>query len=142
MKKLVLDTNTIISALFWQGHPRKILNLIKAGKYELLTSYEIEKELIRVLHYEKFGLNSKEILPIIIDYRGYSKRILISSQVSLIKDDPTDNIFLDCARDGHANFIISGDHHLLDLNSYESIPIVNSATFLKLELKWIEGELN
>ena len=135
MKKLVLDTNTIISALFWQGHPREILNLIKAGKYELLTSNEIEKELMRVLHYKKFGLNSNEILPIIIDYRSYSKRIHITSQVSLIKDDPTDNIFLDCARDGHANFIISGDHHLLDLKIYENISIVNSTTFLTLESK-------
>lgn len=142
MKRLVLDTNTIISALFWQRNPREILNMVKAGKYELLTSHAIEKELIRVLSYPKFGLNADEILPIIIDYRSYSKLINVISKVTRIMDDPTDNIFLECAKDGNANFIITGDHHLLDLKIYENIPIVNSAAFLNLELEWTEGDLN
>lgn len=135
MKRLVLDTNTVISALFWKGNPREILNLIKAGKYELLTSHEIEKELIRVLSYRKFGLNADEIFPIIIAYQSYSKLIDVISQVTLIKDDPTDNIFLECAKYGDADFIISGDHHLLDLKVYDNIPIINSTTFLNLVLK-------
>ena len=84
MKRLVLDTNTIISALFWQGNPRKILDIITAGKYIMLSSAEMEHELIRVLGYPKFGLTPKEIYPI--------------------------NIFLECAIDGNADYIISGDH--------------------------------
>ena len=40
MIKIVLDTNTIISALFWEGNPRRILNLVKGGQYKLITSHE------------------------------------------------------------------------------------------------------
>jgi len=52
--------------------------------------------------------------------------------VSAIVDDPSDNIYLACAVEGHANFIVSGDHHLTDLKTYLGIPIVNPANFLKL----------
>ena len=133
MKSIVLDTNIIISALFWKGNQRQILNLVKAGKYETLTSIEIERELIRVLGYPKFGLTPAEILPIINDYRNYTKKVLVTSQINKVIEDPTDNIFLNCAVDGNADYIISGDHHLLNIGSYESIIIVTSEEFLKLE---------
>ena len=126
MKKIVLDTNTVISALFWEGKPRRILNLVKIGKYRLLTSSEIEVELIRVLGYPKFGLTSQEILPIIIDYKTYAYNVNITTQIKLIKEDPTDNIFLECAVAGHADCIVSGDHHLLDLfilNNYNNMTL-------------------
>jgi len=133
VKSIVLDTNIIISALFWKGNQRQILNLVKAGKYETLTSIEIERELIRVLGYPKFGLTPAEILPIINDYRNYTKKVLVTSQINKVIEDPTDNIFLNCAVDGNADYIISGDHHLLNIGSYESIIIVTSEEFLKLE---------
>ena len=133
MKKIVLDTNTIISAHFWKGNPRKILDLVKAGRYSLLTSEEIGQELIRVLGYPKFGLTPQEILPIVADYSNYSKSIRVKSRVDVIKADPTDNIFLACAKDGLVDYIVSGDHHLLDLMTFLKIPIVTSRDFLKLE---------
>lgn len=133
MKKIVLDTNAIISALFWKGNPRRILDSVKAGKYKLLTSTQIEEELIRVLGYPKFGLTAQEILPIIIDYRLYTFKIQINTRLDIIKEDPTDNIFLECAQNGKADYIISGDHHLLDLKTYLKIPIVRPKDFLNLE---------
>ncbi|MFQ5864486.1 MAG: putative toxin-antitoxin system toxin component, PIN family [bacterium] len=135
MKKIVLDTNTIISALFWRGNPRKILDLVKAGYYTLLSSAEIERELIRVLGYPKFGLTPQEILPIIIDYSTYAKKMKVTSTISIIKKDPTDNIFLACAIDGKADYIVSGDHHLLELQTFRKIPIVTPKNFLILENK-------
>lgn len=135
MKKIVLDTNTIISALFWRGNPRKILDLVKAGYYTLLSSAEIERELIRVLGYPKFGLTPQEILPIIIDYNTYAKKMKVTSTISIIKKDPTDNIFLACAIDGKADYIVSGDHHLLELQTFRKIPIVTPKNFLILENK-------
>ncbi|MFQ5641577.1 MAG: putative toxin-antitoxin system toxin component, PIN family [bacterium] len=133
MKKIVLDTNTVISAHFWKGNPRKILDLVKAGRYALLTSEEIGKELIRVLGYPKFGLTSQEILPIVADYSIYAKSIKVKSRVDVIKADPTDNIFLACAKDGGVDYVVSGDHHLLDLKTFLKIPIVTPKNFLKLE---------
>lgn len=129
----MLDTNTVISGQFWQGSPRRVLELVKAGRYQSLTSTEIEKEFIRVLAYPKFGLSPPEILPIVADYRAYSKKVNVSSKVEAVKHDLTDNIFLACAVDGNADYIISGDHHLLDLGSFQEIPIVTSKEFLQRE---------
>lgn len=128
----MLDTNTVISALFWKGNPRKILDGVRSAQYQLLSSSDIEKELIRVLAYPKFGLSPIEILPIINEYRAYALNVRISSSVDLIKEDPTDNIFLECAKDGNANYIILGDYHLLDLGTFEKIPIVSATEFLSL----------
>jgi len=47
--------------------------------------------------------------------------------------DPTDNIFLECALDGGANSIISGDKHLLDIEVYKGIEIVRAREFLLKE---------
>jgi len=132
-KKVVLDTNVTISAMFWKGYPREIYENIKKGKVILLSSIEIEKELIRVLSYEKFGLTPFEILPIINDFRKHAVLIEIKSTIKIILEDSTDNIFLNCAIDGDADYIISGDKHLLNLKRYKNIEIVKSKDFLLKE---------
>lgn len=50
--------------------------------------------------------------------------------VEVIAQDPDDNKFLACAIEGEADYIVSGDHHLLDLGSYRCIPILRPAAFL------------
>ena len=47
--------------------------------------------------------------------------------------DPTDNIFLECALDGGASSIISGNRHLLDIEVYKGIEIVSAKEFLSKE---------
>ena len=130
MKRIVLDTNVTISALFWKGPPRKVFDLVKDGKIILLLSTRIEAELIRVLAYSKFGLTSAEIFPIIKHLRTHSHFVEEKSNIEIIKDDPTDNIFLECAIDGNADYIISGDRHLLNLGNYESKRIITARGFL------------
>lgn len=49
----------------------------------------------------------------------------------VVKDDPDDNRVLECAIKGKANYIISGDRHLVKLGSYGGILIVNARTFLE-----------
>jgi len=53
-------------------------------------------------------------------------------ETSVIEEDPSDNIYLECAIESGADFIISGDHHLTDFGTYEGIRIMNPATFLKI----------
>lgn len=139
MKKVVLDTNVTISALFWKGPPRVIYDLIRDGKLFMLLSAEMEKEFIRVLGYPKFGLTAQEIPPFIRDLRMHSSFIETSSRIIAIPADPTDNIFLDCAVDGKADYIISGDKHLLDLYSYNGVQILKARDFLIKEGYLIEG---
>ena len=130
---MVLDTNVTIAAFFWKGHPRAVYELIRDRKVVMLLSSDMEKELIRVMGYSKFGLSSKEIPPFIRNLRGHTEPVTTTSKVSAIDADPADNIFLECAADGEADYIISGDKHLLDLGSYKGIHILKAKEFLVKE---------
>jgi len=133
LKRVVLDTNVTISAFFWSGHPRTIYDLIRKRKIIMLVSSNMENELIRVLGYSKFGLLPKEILPFIKSLRSNAKYVKTSSNISVITADTTDNIFLDCAVDGRADYIVSGDKHLLNVGIYNGIQILKVKDFLVKE---------
>lgn len=133
MKKIVLDTNVTISALFWGGPPRDIYELIRSGKLTMLVSEEMEHELIRVLGYDKFGLSAAEIMPLISNILTHAYPITPLQTLHVIAADPTDNIFLECAVEGGADYIVSGDKHLLDLVEYKGIPIVRARDLMARE---------
>lgn len=130
MKRIVLDTNVTISAFFWRGYPRTVYDLIRKGEITLLSSLRIEEEFIRVLAYTRFGLSSTEMLPIINELRRYVHFVETKSNVDIIKKDSTDNVFIECALDGKADYIISGDIHLLNIGSYKGVQIVRAKDFL------------
>jgi putative PIN family toxin of toxin-antitoxin system len=133
VKKVVLDTNVTISALFWEGNPRKIYDLVRHGNLIMLLSDDMEKEFIRVLGYGKFALSPQEVMPFLRNLRTHAQHVDTESKISIVIADPTDNIFLECALDGGANSIISGDRHLLDIEIYEGIEIVRAREFLLKE---------
>jgi len=54
------------------------------------------------------------------------------NEVCVIEDDPDDNIVLECGLEGKANYIISGDEHLLKLKKYEGTIIVKAQEFLDI----------
>ena len=58
----------------------------------------------------------------------------------MIKDDPADDKYLECAIEGMADFIVSGDHHLTDLETFQKIRIVNPAAFLRIINKGHSGD--
>jgi len=130
LKRVVLDTNVTISAFFWKGYPRLIYDQIRERRHVMLLSNEMEKEFIRVLGYEKFDLAPKEIPSFIKNLRSHAEFVETSTKVSVIVADPTDNIFLECAIDGRADYIISGDSHLLNLGEYTGIQILKPKEFL------------
>ena len=55
--------------------------------------------------------------------------------VDIIKDDPSDNKYLAGAYEGEADYIISGDHHLLDIETYQGIAVVKAKAFLNVWVK-------
>lgn len=129
MKRVVFDTNVSIASFFWNGYPRKIYELVKSNEIKLFYSKTILEELIRVLAYKKFGLTTDEILPIANDFITTAQLVDVVSEIKIITQDPTDNMFLECAEDSKADYIISGDHHLLDLKKYNNIQIVKPKDF-------------
>ena len=103
------------------------------GELTLYVSSEIINEIIEVMNYPKFNfsLQKKQRLMSIIEH----KAIIVnpSERIQVIKDDPTDNMFLECAIEARANFLISGDKHLLALGQFRFVKIVTPADFLQGE---------
>jgi len=131
-RKVVFDTNILISGYLWKGSPRRAIDKVRCGEWIHLVSEETIEELIRVLAYAKFGLKPEEIEPIIRDLMAISEYVEVRSKIDLVKADPTDNVFLNLAIDGEAEVIVSGDHHLLDLKEFNDIPIISVRKFLGL----------
>jgi probable toxin-antitoxin system toxin component, PIN family len=130
MLRVVVDTNVYISAIFWGGNPRHIIDLGRDGKIQTFTSENIEQEISDKLM-TKFGLNSDDAGRVMADFSTFTKPIKVSRRIHVVKDDSDDDKFIECAVECGAEFIISGDKHLLKMKRYKGIDIMNAATFLK-----------
>ena len=122
---IVIDTNVVISAILFGGVPGKLIDLWKTGRMVPLITEEIMTEYIRVLAYPKFKLSEEEINYIIHKEILPFFKVVKSVQGSpIIKKDPDDDKFIQCAEAGKAKIIISGDRHLLALKSHHNIKIL------------------
>jgi putative PIN family toxin of toxin-antitoxin system len=128
----VIDTNVVISAILFGGGPGKLIDLWKKGHITPLITEEIMAEYIRVLAYPKFELSEEEINYIIHqEILPFFKVVKSVSGPAIIKKDPDDDKFIQCAEVGNAKIIISGDRHLLALKSHHGIKILTPAQFFK-----------
>lgn len=133
MKKVVVDTNVIISGLGWRGDEREILEKIINGTLTIVLNKEILDELIDVLSRPKFKFipvtKKAELLKYLVELADI---VHPTQKFHVIKDDPSDNKFLEAAVAGNVQYIISGDSHLLKLKKFRGIRIVNAGEFLKV----------
>lgn len=133
VRRVVLDTNVLVSALLFTGKLSKIVDLWRQGKVIPLISRETFEELRAVLEYPKFSLAPDEIQSIIEnEILPFFEVVEIKENIRGICRDPGDDKFLACALSGSAHFILSGDKDLIDLKSYKTIRIIKTSEFLKL----------
>lgn len=134
-KKVVLDTNVLISSLLKpKSKAREIYRLALRREIELYTSAYLINELSRVLEYPKFGFEKLQKEVFTKNLRRVAT-ILVNSglRIDLIKEDPPDNRFLECAAEAKVDYLISGDNkHLLPLKNFQGIRIISPSEFLKL----------
>ena len=131
MLKVVLDTNILISAILFGGKPRQILEKAIRGEIRLCISEPILDELKGVLQRSKFDYSPEMIQVILKELMGVSDFVNASKTIDVVLEDPEDNRILECAVEAEANYIITGDFHLLKLSRYRDIEIVNAFTFLE-----------
>jgi len=129
--RIVIDTNVYISAIFWGGKPREVLELGRNGRISIFTSSEIQFEIERKLK-TKFGIDEQEVAQILLDYSMFTLPIKPLKKISVVKEDPDDDKFLECALAAKAGYIVSGDKHLLDLRNHQGIQIMKVAKFLEI----------
>ncbi len=129
MLRVVPDTNVLVSATIVQGKQFEILRLAKLGKIKLIVSPEIIKEFEEVISREKFGFTKEQIVHATKQILEIAEIIIPQKKLEIIKEDPDDNMILECASESNADYIISGDPHLLAVKSYGNIEIVNATNF-------------
>jgi uncharacterized protein len=130
--RVVIDTNVFISGIFWKGPPRKILLEWRINKFQMVLSADILNEYRRVVDemsqkrgpidvddlFEVVGLNSILVQPV-----RFARPVC---------KDPDDDMFLEAAISGEAEYIVTGDKKLLELNGYGYIAVLTPGAFLKL----------
>lgn len=138
----VLDTNVLVSGLISpHGAPARILAAWREEKFELVVSDPILREAGEVLNREKIRRYYQSVdadLPVklIAGLRRFARLVPGQIKVGLIEADPTDNMFLSAALEARADFLVTGDHHLLQLKTFEGTSILRPAEFLAVLEKY------
>jgi putative PIN family toxin of toxin-antitoxin system len=129
MLKVVIDTNVFISALYLpESRPAEVVFMARRRKKILnFISPEILKEVERIIR-EKLLWDNAKTRNAVRMIRDFSKVVLPKVRLAVIADDP-DNRILECSLEGQADYIISGDKHLLNLKNYQGITIVTPGDF-------------
>lgn len=128
---IVCDTNVLISGVLFGGHAREILQLASRGVLINFISPDILREAERVLGRSKFGLRPQHVLEIMALFKDTFEIVTPSLEVQAIQSDPEDNHVIEAALAARAEFIISGDKHLLKLAKWEGVHVVSPAQFVK-----------
>lgn len=132
--KIVIDTNVLISGVFFGGFPGKILTSVVGKRITACATAEIVneyEEIVEEMIDRKQGdLNKNILVPLI-------KVLEIVDPISTVQvsRDPDDDKFIECAKDAGALYIVSGDKDLLVLRQYEDIKIITAAEFCENFLK-------
>ena len=132
--KIVLDTNVLVSALIKSGKPRELIFEIVRKKVQVVTSEKILEEFIEVT--EDLGIrryvSDGDVIEFLRVIGNLANVIRVRSKFKVIKEDPDDDVVLRTAHDGRAEYIVSGDRHLLSLKKFKGAKIVTVSQMLNI----------
>lgn len=130
--RVVIDTNVFVSS-FFGGNPRKVIDYWFSGRLTLCVSKPILEEYFDVLG--RFELDDNALLMKLMSLIERSANILFvknPKENQWIKDDPKDNKFIACALALKADYIISGDSHLIRAKKAGNVKILTPSAILSL----------
>jgi putative PIN family toxin of toxin-antitoxin system len=134
MIRAVLDANVFVSGILnAKGTPGQVLDAWRAEQFQLLISPPILEELERVLYYPKIATRHGWSQAMVQQFLFRLTTIAITTPGDLVLsvvDDSSDNRYLECAVEGNATHLVSGDRDLLELGHFEGIAIVTPQAFL------------
>ena len=134
--RVVLDTNIWLSGIFWQGNPYKIIKIGEQKKIEIIISRDIIEEILEVLNrdhrFQKLIADRKAAINDLIKTTLFiSTLVEPKTKISFVEEDSDDNKILEAAMEGKADYIVSGDRHLLEIGKFNGIKIMKARSFLE-----------
>jgi len=134
MPRVVLDTNVLISALIRDGKPRKLLLKAYEDRYSLILSSKMLEEFFEVSRrkYLRQFLSEKDVVRFSRMLANVAQFVQMKSKFKVVLEDPDDDFVLRTAYDGKAEYVVTGDKHLLGLKQFRGIRIVSVNEMLAL----------
>lgn len=130
--KVVIDNNVFISGFGWNGKPEEILKLLQDDHIVNYITSEIFEELRRVISYPKLNFSESLQIKILEFVLFHSECVEPEERISAVTEDLDDNKFLECSIAAKAEYIISGDPHLIKLKKFRTVEIVDVNEFLNI----------
>jgi putative PIN family toxin of toxin-antitoxin system len=137
--RVVLDTNVLISAILYGGKPRTILDAALSGSIEVFVSEAIIQEFQAVLLRPQFGLNVQFVHNVVAELTSLAEWVTPDHHHQVVIEDPSDNLILDCAVTAKAQYLVTGDAHLLRLQRFQEVAILTPQHFIEV-LEGAHGE--
>lgn len=133
--RVVFDTNVVISGRLWSDSPKSALDAVYQNRATLLISEAMLDELKDVLSRPKFARRLAQLeinaVEIVEDHLRFTEVIDASPLPSPASSDPDDDLILAWAVAGKADYVVTGDPHLLTLQKFEGISILTVTGFLE-----------
>jgi uncharacterized protein len=135
--RAVIDTNLFVSGLFAdKGATRQLQDLWASGAFELAISEQILREIENTIRkpyiWDKLQLDAGD--EVLLSELIREKAFIVTRdayKTDKIQDDPTDNKFLACALEASADYVVSGDNHLLSLKHFHGVQIIDARSFVE-----------
>ncbi len=128
--RIVLDTNVLVSGIFFSGPPFKILEAWRDGRLEMVVSPEILEEYYRVGKILSNRYPDVDITPVLEFITINAEIVSPPTLEEPICADPDDDKFFTCAIAGRCAVIVSGDKHLLDKSGYAGVSVQKPRDFV------------
>jgi len=113
--RIVLDTNVLISALIKDGKAREVLRTIANKKVQLVLSADMLEELLEVADDPRIRryVSEEDVMDFLRVLGSIARIATVRSRFKVVSEGPDDDVILHAAHDGEAQYVVSGDGHLL-----------------------------
>lgn len=139
--RVTLDTNVLVSAFISKrGHSADVLDLVATfGEITLVLSKEILEEFNDVMSRRevasRFDYSKTDVSKFEEALRDVAEIIVVKSHFKAVREDPEDDIVVNTAIDGRADYVVSGDRHLRELKRFKGVRTVSPKAFLTILTK-------
>jgi putative PIN family toxin of toxin-antitoxin system len=131
MVHAVIDTNVLVSALIHDGKPRKLI-LELLNRHTVILSRQMLAELAEVAARDKFHVTSSQVERFLSIMVKMAKIVPDNALFKEVASDPDDDVVINAAYTGKADYIVTGDKHLLTLNNFKTTKIVTVNQMLEI----------
>ncbi|MCW5557336.1 MAG: putative toxin-antitoxin system toxin component, PIN family [Verrucomicrobiae bacterium] len=133
MKRVVLDTNVVVSACFWRGPSWQCLEAWASGTFTALVSPPLLTEYVEVFERLQQRYPDKRYVDWVSALRDAADLVFPALKIPDAFPDPDDAILAECAVAGEADYLVSGDkEHVQAAGEVRGIPMLSPVRFLEV----------